>query len=77
MYETAQCRVCDPCYAPVMSERNGDRARFNRNQKRKRHHRQRIHALIGARRKQTDEDLASRSASNQMQDEGAPLRTGD
>lgn len=75
-----------------MSERNGDRARFQKNRKRKLHHRQRIQALVSGLRKTTDEgtsgaadrsvtatftDAVSRTAPLFMHDEGGPTRTGD
>lgn len=75
-----------------MSERNGDRARFQKNRKRKLHHRQRIQALVTGLLKRTDEhasgaadrsvaatftDTASRAASLVMHDEGGPTRTRD
>jgi hypothetical protein len=74
-----------------MSERNGDKARFQKNRKRKLHHRQRIRALMAGVPKRTGEetgagdrrgtitvtDTASRAASLAMQDEGGPTRTGD
>jgi hypothetical protein len=61
-----------------MSERNGDRARFQKNRKRKLRHRQRIRALVArfeARR--TQDEASSRAASFAMQDEGGPMRAGD
>jgi len=68
-----------------MSERNGDKARFQKNRKRKLHHRQRIRALMAGVPKRTGDrrgtttvtDTASRAASLAMQDEGGPPRTGD
>jgi hypothetical protein len=59
-----------------MSERNGDRARFQKDRKRKLHHRQRIHALKALLRKRADEESA-RVASLKMTDEGAPARIGE
>jgi hypothetical protein len=59
-----------------MSQRNGDRARFQKNRKRKLHHRQRIRALVTALRNRRDAD-ASVKASLAMHDEGGPMRTGD
>ena len=41
-----------------MSERNGDKARFQKNRKRKLHHRQRIRALMAGLRKATAEDTS-------------------
>jgi hypothetical protein len=66
-----------------MSERNGDRARFQKSRKRKLLHRQRIEALLTRLREPTSErqpetaDDASRAASLAMQDEGGPMRRGD
>jgi hypothetical protein len=75
-----------------MSERNGDKARFQKNRKRKLRHRQRIRALMAGVRTKSDEDAsnaaarsvtatstdaASRAASLAMQDEGGPTRAGD
>jgi hypothetical protein len=63
-----------------MSERNGDRARFQKNRKRRLRRRERVHALAVAVRKQA-EDVSSRAASRagslDMLDEGGPLRRGD
>jgi hypothetical protein len=59
-----------------MSERNGDRARFQKDRKRKLHHRQRIHAVKALLRKRADEE-STRVASRKMTDEGAPASTGD
>jgi hypothetical protein len=72
-----------------MSERNGDKARFQKNRKRKLHHRQRIRALMAGVPKRTDTpgavdrrvtaapDAASSAASAAMHDEGSPTRTGE
>ncbi len=73
-----------------MSKRNGDRARFQKNRKRKLHHRERVRALMTGLRKETEApgatgrsvaatpgDAASAEASLAMQDEGGPMRTGD
>jgi hypothetical protein len=72
-----------------MSQRNGDRARFQKNRKRKLRHRQRIRALVTALQNRRDAasagrsvsvtstDAASVKASLAMHDEGGPLRTGD
>jgi len=60
-----------------MSARNGDRARFHKDRKRKLQHRQRIHALVAGQRKRADQAAASRVASSGMQDEGGPARIGD
>jgi hypothetical protein len=73
-----------------MSQRNGDRARFQKNRKRKLRHRQRIRALVTGLRNRRDAaasadrgvtvtftDAASVKASLAMHDEGSPMRTGD
>ena len=60
-----------------MSERNGDRARFHKDRKRKLHHRQRIQALMLVLRKRQDEEAATRVESLNMRDEGGPARIGD
>ena len=75
-----------------MSELNGDRARFQKNRKRKLLHRQRIQALLTRLRKRADEnasgaaarggtatvpDAASGAASLAMHNEGGPTRAGD
>jgi len=60
-----------------MSERNGDRARFHRDRKRKVLHRERIRALMARLRKGADEEASARVASLNMQDEGGPARIGD
>jgi hypothetical protein len=72
-----------------MSERNGDRARFQKNRKRTIHHRQRIRAFLsglwarssarGARRAGTGTatDTTSAEARLAMLDDGGPMRAGD
>jgi len=60
-----------------MSARNGDRARFHKDRKRKLHHRQRVQALVTGQRKQVAEAASLRVASVGMQDEGGPARVGD
>jgi len=60
-----------------MSERNGDRARFDKDRKRKLHHRQHIQALMARLRKRAAEEASSRAASLNMHDEGGPARIGD
>ena len=60
-----------------MSRLNGDRARFQKDRKRKLLHRQRIHAIMARQKQQTDQDASSRAASIHMQDEGGPVRIGD
>jgi len=64
-------------YGDGMSERNGDRARFQKNRKRKLRHRERIHALAATLPKRANEDVPSRAASRGMLDEGGQLRAGD
>jgi hypothetical protein len=63
------------CYSGGMSARNGDRARFHKERKRKLHHRQRIRALMARLRKRVD--ASTRIASLNMNDEGGPARIGD
>ena len=70
-----------------MSERNGDRARFQKNRKNKLRHRQRIHAFVAGLAKRTDASGTSEpgvtrtptdvQASIAMHDEGGPIRAGD
>ena len=75
-----------------MSKRNGDRARFQKNRKRKLQHRQRIQALAAGLVKSTGEKTPATTsgrrrigaaaagpsaASAAMQNEGGPTRTGD
>lgn len=60
-----------------MSARNGDRARFNKDRKRKLLHRRRIQALVALLKKRADENAATDSASLNMGDEGGPTRMGD
>jgi hypothetical protein len=77
MCETAQSNFAAHASLDVMSERNGDRARFQKDRKRKLHHRQRIHALMASRRKRADEEASTLAASVNMHDEGGPARIGD
>ena len=67
-----------PLHYQVMSARNGDRARFHKDRKRRLHRRQQIQ-LLAARlgMKRTGGDALSRVASTDMQDEGGPVRLGD
>jgi len=60
-----------------MSERNGDRARFNKDRKRKLHHRQRIQALVMKlrTRTRTDEPADAHAPSVAAADSGG--RSGD
>lgn len=70
-----------------MSQRNGDRARFQKDRRRKLRRRQRIQALATSVRNRTDAagrrgaaafmDAASAEASLAMPDEGGPMRAGD
>lgn len=59
-----------------MSERNGDRARFQKDRARKMRRRQRVLALVAAMRKKVDE-RASSTASLAMQAEGGPPLNGE
>jgi hypothetical protein len=72
MCERAQPHFAVPASLAVMSERNGDRARFHKNRKRKLHNRQRIRVFLTALRKRAGEDASTRVASLNMQDEGGP-----
>jgi hypothetical protein len=58
-----------------MSERNGDRARFQKDRKRKLLHRERIQALRARLRKRADEDAASRTTSAGVHEEGGAARS--
>jgi hypothetical protein len=60
-----------------MSERNGDRARFQINRRRKLRHRARIRAFVVSLAKRAHDDKASHDASQGMLDEGGQLRGGD
>ena len=60
-----------------MSRLNGDRARFQKDRKRKLLRRARLHLLRARLRKRTIEDAASASASMRMDDDGGPVRNGD
>jgi len=75
--ETVLSQVAVPATLAIMSERNGDRARFHKDRKRKLHHRQRIQALMALLRKRADDEASSRVASLNMHDEGGPARIGD
>lgn len=61
----------------IMSERNGDRARFQKNRKHKLLNRQHIHALTVRLRKQIVDAASSDAASLTMHDEGGPSRSTD
>ena len=58
-----------------MSKLNGDRARFQKNRKRRMQLRQRLHAL--ATRLRNRASPATRAASGVMLNEGGPVRAGD
>lgn len=60
-----------------MSERNGDRARFQKSRRQKMLHRQRIQVLATRLRKKAGDDAASRAASLAMADEGGPAPIAD
>ena len=64
-----------------MSERNGDRARFQKERMRKMHRRQRIQALVVAVQQRKDAaalaETAAAEASGAMHDEGGPMRSSD
>jgi hypothetical protein len=59
-----------------MSERNGDKARFQKDRKRKLLRRQRVHALMARVRGRAGGESTG-AASRRMNDEGGPVRTGD
>ena len=56
-----------------MSKLNGDRARFQKDRKRKLLRRERLHVVMAGLRKQTAETA---QASVRMHDEGGPVRNG-
>jgi len=60
-----------------MSKLNGDRARFQKDKKRKLLRRERIHVVMARLRKRIGEDAASAGASLRMHDEGGPVRNGE
>ena len=63
-----------------MSELNGDKARFQKNRKRKLQNRQRIRALVArltAKPLEDASDPITRAASVAMHDEGGPTRPED
>jgi hypothetical protein len=59
-----------------MSERNGDRARFQKNRKRKLHHRRQLKALLPGTPKKTD-NAGAHDASPVTPGEGVPAPIGD
>jgi len=77
MCQTGQARSGTGATLASMSERDGDRARFQKDRKRKLLHRQRIRAFVAMRQRRIDERASSNAASLHMQDEGGPLRSGD
>jgi hypothetical protein len=77
MCQTEQWQRTLTARLAIMSERNGDRARFHKDRKRKLHRRQRIHGLMLALRNRADEQASTRLASLNMHDEGGPARIGD
>lgn len=77
MCETAQARFAAAATLDVMSERNGDRARYHKDRKRKLHRRERIRAFIAALRRRVDEKASTDAASVDMQHEGGPSTIGD
>ena len=77
MCQTGQWHPAVLARLATMSERNGDRARFHKERKRKLHRRQRIHALMLALRSRANERASTRVASLNMHNEGGPARIGD
>jgi hypothetical protein len=60
-----------------MSERNGDRARDQKDRKRRLHLHHWIHAFVAALRRRVDEKASTDAASLDMQAEGGPSQSGD
>jgi hypothetical protein len=60
-----------------MSARNGDRARFHKDRKRKLHHRQRVQALVAGKRKHVEEAAALHVALGSMHNEGGPANPSE
>jgi hypothetical protein len=60
-----------------MSKLNGDKARFQKDRKRKVRHRQRIRTLVTGLGAKRIDDAASREGALAMLDEGGPTRAGD
>ena len=77
LFQVAQAAFGCRSYPGRMSKRNGDRARFQKDRKRKLKHRQRIQALVARLRRGTNDAASTRVASMQMQDEGGPVRIDD
>jgi hypothetical protein len=77
MCEIAQSNTAPRLTLMVMSERNGDKARFQKDRKRKMLRRQRIHALMAGLQKRADDEASSRAGSLNMRNEGGQARIGD
>jgi hypothetical protein len=77
MCETAQPQFTLPSNVAIMTERYGERARSDRDQKRKLDRRPRLEAWRARLRQKADEKAALRLAALNMQDEGGPARIGD
>lgn len=60
-----------------MSARNGDRARFYKDRKRKLRHRRRIQAFTARLKTRAEEKAATDTSSLNMHDEGGPTRIGE
>ena len=60
-----------------MSKLNGDRARFQKDRKRKLLRRQRVRAFVAGRRQRTTGHASLDAASLRMQDDSGPPRIGD
>jgi hypothetical protein len=75
--QTEQTRSPQTDTLAIMSERNGDRARFQKDRKRKLLRRQRIESLRAALRKRTGQPASLPAAPGLGQAEGGPHRTGD
>ena len=76
MCKTAHSHVAGRATLDSMSERNGDRARFQKDRKRKLRHRQRIRALRATLRTRAEEEASTRAASSNMHDESGLARVG-
>jgi len=60
-----------------MSKLNGDRARFQKDRRRKLLKRARLHVVMAGLMKRQREGATSDAASMRMHDEGGPIRYGD
>jgi hypothetical protein len=60
-----------------MSKLNGDRARFQKDRRRKLLRRARLHVVMARLQRRFREDATSAAASLHMHDEGGPVRHGD